>query len=207
MTAGATTALFLALVLGVMTPNLARAQLADSPVAGTWSQDTRSCARYPEEDEYRVTIAGSEWREYRIQCRLDRTQGQGPDTYAAFLSCADLRRSQTRIVRILVRDRFSAVFSELFANGRPSRNMVRCSQRAPEPSPEDLAALESDESLNSQNPEVLKTNWAKESKECASEKEDAAEACTRRRYVAKRLRNAGYCHVTHRNKEGWDPCG
>jgi hypothetical protein len=207
MTASAVTALTVVLALGLVVPNLAQAQKAgDEPFLGIWSLEPRTCQLSADEDEYRITIRGDKYREYRGECRIDEVRKQGEGTFAAFLSCGQGRRVEKRIVRLFVRDRTNAIFSEIFAKGRPSRNMTRCSPPPNTFDPDELAELEADPMLSTRNPDVLRTEWGKESKLCTANSRKAPEACTRRRYLAMRLRSLNYCHFTVRKTESWRRC-
>lgn len=196
-----------AAVVAAALPAVAAAETAerDMPFAGTWSVNPSTCLRTTDEDERRVTIEGSRYDEYGGECRIDDTQERAPGSYSLILSCAKVKGAETRIVRVLMRNPSNAVFSEMFARGRPSADMVRC----PTPTvsdPEDFMQLEHDDLLNSASPESLRKTWQKVFRLCAGGGPRAGEACMRRRYLSMRLRKVGYCHVTRRIGEGWEFC-
>jgi hypothetical protein len=84
--------------------------------------------------------------------------------------------------------------------------MVRCTPRPDQIDPAEFTEFENDEALNSPDPEQLKKGWLKESKACAAGGPGSQASCSRRLYLAKRLRGRGYCHISRRRTEDWARC-
>lgn len=203
-----TSALFFMLI-GFAWASAARAQNQTPPFSGVWSRNERSCALSKFEDETRITIRPPRFDGYLDQCVINSTSSEPGGSFLLYVNCGQPQERDSRLVRILLRNTEEAVFYDLFERGKPSRNLIRCTERtSSEGSPiEDAEATDAvpDGTIA---PKLLIRDWLKENRRCFFEPHNPKvdEACEARKRDGKTLKMAGFCHYAQRRHEGWRRC-